>query len=283
MSATSSSTSSSEPPAAGLGWPRFLRRAALLAALLPALFLALLVVVDPYDSGRLSPFPLAGAPTIGPRLAHASRGRDPGFDAAIIGNSHMQLISPARLDAATGLRFVSLTVQGSGVREQAALLGWFLRHRPSPPAAIVVGVDTMTCATGAAPMQSHPFPFWLYEESTLGYLGGLFRSDSAEHALLRIRARLNGGPFGRADGYEDYEQGWRGRWSAGDAIPGSGPLADGPGPFPGVAALSAALRALPDSTAVVLVVPPVFAPLLPPPGSAAARNGTACLDALRAA
>ena len=44
--------------------------------------------------------------------ATASRARDPQFDSAVIGNSTAQMLDPAELSRATGLRFVQLYLTG---------------------------------------------------------------------------------------------------------------------------------------------------------------------------
>src|SRR5690606_37526867 len=109
MRIMSSSTSSSD----AAPWRRF---ALTLVAVTAAALLALVAVayaVDPYDSGRSALFEKPGVRPQGPRTANASRGRDPAFNAAIFGNSRIQLIPPERLDKATGLDFVQLAVPGS--------------------------------------------------------------------------------------------------------------------------------------------------------------------------
>ena len=92
------------------------------------------------------------------RTGNVALGRSARFNAAIFGNSHGQLLSPQRLSQATGLNFVQLTVPGANVREQLAMMGWFMRHhrrgrragprarravvrhRPRPAAALAVSV-----------------------------------------------------------------------------------------------------------------------------------------------
>ena len=70
--------------------------------------LALVLVVDPYDSGRLGLLGIEGVDDASPRTANASRARDPQFDSAVIGNSTGQLLKPSELSRLTGLRFVQL-------------------------------------------------------------------------------------------------------------------------------------------------------------------------------
>jgi hypothetical protein len=106
-----------------------------------ALIGLLILAIDPYDSGRFPSLGLTGIVDQNPRTASVSRGRDARFNAAIIGNSHGQLLSPARLDEATGLRFVQLTVPGTRPREQTAILDWFVRHHARIGAwSIAIGV-----------------------------------------------------------------------------------------------------------------------------------------------
>src|SRR5580700_2687055 len=70
---------------------------------------AALVAIDPYDTGRF-PTPLKPGVLDGnQRTANASRGRDPRFNAAVIGDSRGQLLDPEKLSRTTGLEFVQLT------------------------------------------------------------------------------------------------------------------------------------------------------------------------------
>src|SRR5215211_7270955 len=90
----------------GAAWRRFTRTFLLAAAVSLAGLVGLAFAIDPYHSGRSSLFAKPGVRPQGPRTAGVSRGRDPAFDAAILGNSHIQLLSPERLKAKTGLSFV---------------------------------------------------------------------------------------------------------------------------------------------------------------------------------
>ena len=110
----SSSISSSESDS---GWGRSLL--ACLGTLIgaAALVLALMVVVDPYDSGKLGLLGIDGVNSRLTQITAASRARDPNFNAAILGNSTAQMIEPAELSRAAGLRFVQLYTTGSAPRE----------------------------------------------------------------------------------------------------------------------------------------------------------------------
>ncbi len=164
-----------------------------------------LVLIDPYDTARLTPFPRAGMPEAAPRMTHASRMRNPEFNAAVFGNSTIQILSPERLNAATGLRFVQLSVPGTGPMEQAAMIEQLIHKRGGGIGTIVLGLDYSWCDVSRSARTVHPFPFWLYDSNPLTYLTSLVRMDSLEFLPKRIRFLLGKGPVARPDGYWDYE------------------------------------------------------------------------------
>ena len=166
-----------------------------------------LVALDPYDTGRFSLVSKPGMPKEGPRLSNASRARDPGFDGAIIGNSHIQLVSPQRLRGLSGVRFVQLAIPGTGPTEQMQILAAFLRAHADPPKAIVIGIDKSWCVAERNPVPSHPFPGWLYSENDATYLSGLFRMASVRALAMRIAFLTGFKARSAADGYWDYEEG----------------------------------------------------------------------------
>ena len=127
----SSSTSSSDAPGAetdALAWGRWLAAFLCALALGAAAIFALVLAVDPYDSGRFGILGIEGVYDESPRTANASRARDPQFDSALFGNSTGQLLKPSELSRLTGARFVQLTVPGTGPREQLAIMDFFLRY-----------------------------------------------------------------------------------------------------------------------------------------------------------
>jgi hypothetical protein len=269
------STSSSEP--VDPRWRSFPVVFAAAAALVFAALLGFLAALDPYDTGRLALARRPGVARQGPRTADASRGRDPRFNAAIFGNSHIQLIRPETLKAQTGLDFVSLTVPATYPKEQFVLIDWFLRHHPRP-AAIVVGLDVAWCLDTLNNVK--PFPFWLYDQSTLAYLRGLVRYSALEHIPGRLALLFGAATPARADGYQDYEADYRAlnqdllraqldrerpTWSV-----------NGSNAFPAADALRALLGRLSPSSAVVLVWPPVHISAFPLPGSPGEATLRAC-------
>lgn len=268
-------------------WQAFIATLVGSAAVLATAFLACAFLVDPFDTGR-SPLRLKeGVRPQGARTALASRGRDPHFEGAILGNSHIQLISPERLHAATGIPFVSLIAPGSGPREALATLDWFLRHHPGPAAqAVIVGIDPRWCAAGPRPQEERPFPYWLLSRSLRDYLAGLMRYDLSEEILRHlVYATSPLAERARPDGYWDYDDGRPHPERPQRQGELSQPLETGggnsAGPFPAALELEAALRAAPG-TALVLVRPPVHATALPRPGSADAAADAACREAFAA-
>lgn len=247
------------------------------AAALFAAAVLLLALSDPYDSGRFSLMPDIGVNDGGPRTANASRGRDPNFDAAIIGNSRGQLIDPRRLSAATGSAFVQLTVPGTGPREQLVLLRWFARHHRV--GAIVLAADQSWCTADPSLPIINDFPFWLYADSDLEYLQGLIRSQSFSRLWRRLR--LAAGRIERSDpaGYWDYQREMRGTRDVAkleqrftlqnDGVPADAPL-------PALDRLREALATLPPDAPFVIVMPPAFRSALPLPGSIAAARLARC-------
>lgn len=246
-----------------------------------ALICALILAVDPYDSGRFPSFNIAGIVDANPRTANVSRGRDARFDAAVIGNSHGQLLSPARLDRTTGLRFVQLTVPGTGPREQLAVLSWFARHHAAI-GAIVLAADMGWCTQDQSPSLTNPFPFWLYADGQLGYFAGLFSIRSLDLGYRRVLLALGLRAPSDPAGYWDYEAGRT--WSFHPAIPAEMPPTPAPVPrdfsFPAIKQLADALGRLPPATPVVIVMPPVFFTELPPAGTPDAARLAQCKEAL---
>ncbi|WP_430912926.1 hypothetical protein [Methylobacterium sp. sgz302541] len=265
-------------------WRRFAGTALGAALALLAAYLALAYALDPYDSGRSGLFSAGAVRPQGPRTALAIRGRDPAFTAAIVGNSHVQLIEPAKLSASTGLPFVNLSVPATGPGEQLLVLGWFLRHHPAPT-ALVIAADEYWCTDDPALPNAKPFPFWLLAERTSDYLRGLMRFSVAQEVVGRIgwlmRRHRKTAP---ADGWWDYEPDYLRLGYADDPRLVADretrpPLVPDPhraGPFPAAAAFARALNGVPAATPVVLVFPPVYAAGLPAPGSARETAERAC-------
>ena len=146
--------------------------------LLVASFLFILVT-DPFDRGHRISLLAPGVLDESPRTANVSRGRDPRFDAAIFGNSHIQLLDPDRLLQLTGFHFVQLSAPATGPREQAAFIKWFMRNRPTIR-AMIVGIDDRWCGQDPKMPVLDPFPFWLYGDN-FGYFTHVVSVRALDH------------------------------------------------------------------------------------------------------
>jgi hypothetical protein len=280
-----SSTSNSDEGSETAVWRRFNGVFAGAALTVFVFTYAIVLAVDPYDAGRFAVVRKHGVPAQGPRTANASRGRDPAFDSAIIGNSHMQLLMPERLSRATGASFVSLIVPGTGPREQLVLIDYFARQHRTPN-ALVIGVDGRWCAPEPLSPLAHPFPFWLYDASDLTFLRGLLRYDTLERLQNRFRQLAGRQTLAAADGYWNYERDYAAlgfdkieslrERLAQDAFT---TVENHSGVFPAADQLRTALAELPSRTIVVLVRPPTFATGLPKAGTPLAKTETDCTDA----
>lgn len=256
-------------------------------------YFAIAFVLDPYDSGRSTLFSAGAVRPQGPRTAAAIRGRDPVFEGAIFGNSHIQLVEPARLSEATGIRFVQLSVMATGPAEQFALLDWFLRHHRDPR-ALIFAPDDYWCTDDPALPTEKPFPFWLFARSGLDYLGGLLRWSVLEEIPARIGWLISRErDMATRDGWLDYEEEYLSRGysehdahgkAAREVVPPDGPDRGRAGPnYPAARRFGDIAARLPASIPVLLVFPPVYATALPRPGSAREKADSACKAAMVAA
>lgn len=276
----SSSTSGSD---ADPGWGRSLK--ACLGTLIGAalLVLALMVLVDPYDSGKLGLLGIDGVDNRLTQITAASRARDPNFNAAILGNSTAQMIEPAELSRATGLRFVQLYVTGAIPRQQLAVLDFFLRHHKEV-GALVIAADPGWCVHARPKEEGVPFPYWLYDNSVVTYAVRLISWQAIEQAFQRLSIGLGRRQRMNPDGFVSYEDIWppgqfnEVGWPRDPAPAASSGMR---ATFPEIAALDDIVRKLPANVPVVIFVPPTFAATVPKPGTETALERGACDAALK--
>lgn len=279
-----SSQLASEPTA----WRRMLWRYGVACAAIALLSPIFVIVLDPYDSGRFWPFDGYGVPSFGQRLTAASLARAPDTQAAIIGNSTVQLIDPARLTEMTGVRFVSLAIPATGPIEQLAVARWLVRHHEgvSGPAlqALVIGLDARWCQGAGQLDVRDPFPFWLYGDSGFAYVRGLLNLRGVEAAERKVRLILGIEKRLRADGYRDFEPELARNEAAAAADFAQGNRgfdAAGGDTLDAVRRLRDFLAGAPATTSLVLVFVPRYSVTLPAPGSLAEQRSDACKAAFR--
>lgn len=241
-----------------------------------------LLIIDPYDTGRFPGFGIEGISDNNPRTAHVSRARDSAFDSAVIGNSTGQLIDPHRLSAATGFKFTQLTVPATGPREQLAILEWFRLNR-TKVSALALTTDSSWCAQGSDLALLYPFPFWLYG-SNIDYLRHVLNAKSLDRAVWRVQLAL--GQRTRSDpvGYSDYTIGRT--FTFAEAVPEPAEnlsIAMLPPRFPWIERLVRLLEQFPSDTRIVMMMPPVYASLLAPAGGTEDQVVQACKIALTTA
>jgi len=247
--------------------------------------LLLIIIVDPYDSGRFPGLGIRGASEEFQRPGNVGLARAPQFDAAIFGNSHGQLLSPARLSVATGLSFVQLTIPGANVREQLAMMRWFRRHHATI-GAVVLAVEERWCVSDPALPLRTSFPFWLYSDSNIAYLANVLSTRSIRDGFRRVMFALGRQPPTDAAGYSNYEVGKVWNFKPDLAVPRPGGQAvddtpDAPEPyFPALERLDELLADFPRSTPIVIVVPPQFVTRIPERGSGLERARNACKAAM---
>jgi hypothetical protein len=222
-----------------------------------ALVYATLLVIDPYDTGRFPTFMRPGVVDSGQRTSNASHGRDPRFNAAVIGNSRGQMLDPAKLSELTGLSFVQLTTPASGPREQMTMLRYFMAHHRNID-ALVLNVDERWCTHDPALPIILPFPFWLYR-GDLEYLANLLSTRAITFSARRINMELGLVEPDDARGYQDYETGHVRNFHPRVKPPPDKPVvAPLDTPFPGFDLLDSVLAELSPQTRVVFEMSPVY-------------------------
>jgi hypothetical protein len=254
-------------------WRRYVVRfVAVFVATLVVAF-AFIILIDPYDSGRFPSIGIEGISDTTQRTANVSLGRSRKFDAAVFGNSHGQLLDPARLTQQTGSSFVQLSVPGADAPEQLAMLHWFIRHH-AHVAALVLATDERWCVENPQPW--HWFPFWLYGDSNFEYLINSLSSRSGSAAFRRIKFALGFLKPSDSRGYDDYERGIPPSYRFDFPTPPPPSAFDtsrvdlGGRKFPAIDRLAVELAAAPPGTPVVLVFPPQYYSTLPRDAGAAA-------------
>jgi hypothetical protein len=275
-----SPTSTSDPSD---DWSGSLRACLGALAIGAVLLFAVMIAVDPYDSGKFGWLGIAGVDDRDTVTATASRARDPQFDSAIIGNSTAQMLNPAKLSQATGLRFVQLYLTGASPREQLAALDAFLRNHQRVGALVFV-TDPYWCVHQRVEYPKDRFPYWLYDDSSIAYAARLLSWPAIERVSQRISIGLGWRQRNEPNGYFSYEDIWHPgvfREVNAPRDPAPAAIATGRDPFPEITLLGAAIKRLPASVPVVVVVPPTLSMTVAKSGTPAAAEREACNAALK--
>lgn len=274
------------PEAQHHAWSRFILWAVCSTV---GLFLTLmggLYLIDPYDTGRS---PLSGEPDSRGQKdvnATASVGRNQSYDAAVIGNSTIALIKPARLTELTGIPFAQLAVPGIQVPEQLTVIDWFMKHHDRTEKALVISINRDTwCTNQPEKSGQNPFPFWRFSPSPFEYLSGLLSISTLEQAGRRLGLARSSKASSAMDGYWDYEPFYAElladprRWHEGLFKQWNDQRGDPDRSFPAARVLGQKLATLPADLSVVLVFPPVFSAKQPKLGTPRYEFEQACRQA----
>ena len=140
----------------------------------------------------------------------------------------------------------------------------------------MIVTDSAWCTDDPELRVLNPFPFWLYSDSDLEYLGRLFSSRALGRMVRRVQLGLGLRTPSAPDGYWDYELLGHGEFRP--APPPDVP-ADVAMNFPAIQPLANFLASIPDIP-VVLVMPPMIASHLPQPESHGAVRLAICKTAL---
>src|SRR4051812_18084338 len=189
------------------GWARCLKACLGTLVIGALLLLALMIAVDPYDTGKFGWLGIDGVDDRDTHTATVSRARDTQFDSAVIGNSTAQMLNPAELSRATGLRFVQLYLTGGSPREMLTVIDTFLRHHRMPGALVIV-VDPSWCVHERVDDPNDRFPYWLYDDGLLDYAARLLSVPAIERVAQRISIGLGWRKRNEPNGYFSYEDIW---------------------------------------------------------------------------
>jgi hypothetical protein len=281
---SSTSSSSSLDAATPSAWRRWLHILLAVALGGTALVYVSVILIDPFATGRLTPFAHFSVTSDKRIFANAGRVRNPVFDAAIIGNSRSFAIEPQRLSEGTGRRFAHLGLEAVFHDDQLTMLAVFARARAQRAPAFVQVVDAENWCNPSRGRTGYDVPWWLYEGSTLTYLQRILSVESLRASWRRVRIALGiAGDAVRRDGYSVWLP--RNATQLRQAmVSAPQPASAGPAdaPFAELDDLERALKRLEPESPVVLLMPPVFAKALPVKGSPADARLAACKHRLEA-
>ncbi len=247
-------------------------------AFISLMLLAIVVVFDPFSTGRLTP--ITRIDFVGDKhYADAARIRVLSFEGAIFGNSHVLRIDPENLTRLTGRRFVSLALEATGPQEHMFLMRMFDRERRVGSYVLILGMDDLTCMPKKLPDQPGGLiPQWLYDGSDFTYLSHILSTYALRMTIRRITILLGWQGGEPPDGYvfEPTIKLNPGRLLEVFARPQPADAPPPDAPFPYLDDLEQTVKSLNRDDVVLLVFMPVYWNQLPVAGSQADARMAAC-------
>lgn len=275
-------------------WRKFWRTILTSALVSGGSLLALVVLLDPYNTLPYS-LPLDRYPvTTNQRFGFPAIIASQEFDSMVTGTSTARLLYPPSLDDALGGSFANLSLNSGRAYEQLQVVDLFAYHHPDMK-RLVIGADSVWCDLVVdEKFTFRPFPPWLYDRSPwndvfylfnletieqsgrlLGQLLGLrppaygkdgygyFLPDPSEYDLSRVRKKLykDREPYVRptqvapADNYAGERAGWS---------------------FPQLEYLRTMMDIVPEHTEVIVFFVPYHHLQVPTPGSEYEARWDAC-------
>lgn len=283
-------------------WIAWSRSFVLATALFAGTVFAFVAGLDPFGlrvGAGTTPRPIMD---INQRFMYPQLVRSGAFDAAVVGTSTMRLIDPRALSRDLGAQFVNLAMNAATPWEQTQTARLFQQH-VSAPRWLIWGLDQTWCesdATEPAKWRTpRPVPGWFSRD--VGWLDWprLLNLTNLEIAGRLLAYRLGlGRERIRADGYEvftppeasyDLARARSHLYAASggepvapvqEAVVAVPEAARRAWRFPAVAWLSETLASYPQTTRVMLVLPPSHVTAFPQPGSVAGQRYAACKQAI---
>jgi hypothetical protein len=262
----------------GAPWRRWIIGFVAATAILFLTLLAVIVLIDPFSTGHLTP--ITRITFVGDKhFSDVARVRDLDFEGAIFGNSHALRVDPENLRRLTGRRFVSLALEATTPREHMFMMRMFNRDRRTGTFVLVLGLDDLICVPERAPRQPGRWiPEWLYEGSDITYVSHILSPYALRMAVQRLGVLAGWSADGPPDGYV-FERAIRLNAAAAAQAFAKPQVAAGPppdAPFPYLDDLAQTFKLINADDIVLLVFMPVYWNQLPVAGSEADGRMAAC-------
>lgn len=175
-------------------WRAFVKLCVWTLVLLAVLSFTALVLIDPYDSVSFSPDIKRVQVDKKQRFFYPALARRPQFDSALIGNSNIRLLRPARFNQLLGGNWANLAMNAASSWEQEKIFDVFLAERARVE-NVLVGIDYLWCYDRYADERfvgnntEADFPAWLYDEDPSNNIPPL-NLMTLEHAGLLALTNL---------------------------------------------------------------------------------------------